>query len=206
MTKWWYISIIGMLAVVFIAFVWLAINLGKLRGPKHNAKGSYDDQAKRDIEHMFNDEFRQELRNRGRLYFEKIIADNAMFLQQDLRLTAAQLNEYVKKEITQKLAEEFVRYEQTISDAKTVAIEAIQKTNTALEQESHTLSTQLHQEFDNQKARLIKRFEDNMADVVNYYVLAALGNQVDLTNQLDFMIKDLEANKEDIIKDITNGA
>jgi len=42
------------------------------------------------------------LRNRGRLHFEKIIGENAMFLQQDLRLTTSQLNEYMKAEITKK--------------------------------------------------------------------------------------------------------
>ena len=36
-------------------------------------------------EHIFDDQFREELRNRGRLHFEKIIGENAMFLQQDLR-------------------------------------------------------------------------------------------------------------------------
>ena len=34
-----------------------------------------------------------------------------MFLQQDLRLTTSQLNEYMKTEITHKLQEDFAKYE-----------------------------------------------------------------------------------------------
>jgi len=205
--NWWIIVIIGVLALVIVAIIWLATTTTKLRQPaKHAVKGTYEDQAKSDVEHIFNDEFRQELRNRGRLYFEKIIGDNALFLQQDLRLTTAQLNEYIKKEITRKLQEEFTKYEQTLGDANQIALQSITKTNQALETESRALSAQLHKEFDSEKARLIKRFEENMAEIVNYYVLAAVGDQVDLNDQLTFILGDLEANKSEIIKDLNNGA
>jgi len=204
--NWWTIAIIGVLILVAVAFIWLAMTITKLKLPGKAAKGTFEDQAKTDVEHIFNDDFRQELRNRGRLYFEKIINDNAMFLQQDLRLTTSQLNEYIKKEITQKLQEEFVQYEQTISDANQIALQSITKTNQALEAESQSLSAQLRQEFASEKARLIKRFEEHMAEIVNYYVLAAVGSQVDLNDQLTFILGDLEANKVEIAKDINNGA
>ena len=56
-----------------------------------------------------------------------------------------------------------------------------------------------------EKARLIKRFEENMADIVNHYVLAAIGNQIDLNDQLEYVLAELEENKKDIIEDITHG-
>jgi hypothetical protein len=70
---------------------------GKKKG---NDNADIEKAAEEDVEHIFNDTFREELRNRGRLHFEKIISENAMFLQQDLRLTTSQLNEYMKEEIT----------------------------------------------------------------------------------------------------------
>jgi hypothetical protein len=202
--NWWIIAIIAVLVLVASAIVWFAF-MGKSKSTKH-PKATYADQAKDDVEHIFNDDFRQELRNRGRLYFEKIIGDNAMFLQQDLRLTTSQLNEYIKKEITQKLQDEFVKYEQTIRDANQIALESITKTNKALETQTHALSEQLQQEFNSEKARLIKRFEEHMAEIVNYYVLSAVGSQVDLNDQLSFILSDLQENKDEIIKDINNGA
>jgi len=188
-----------------VAIIFYAMT-AKKKPSKHTAKDTYEDQAKKDVEHIFNDDFRQELRNRGRLYFEKIINENAMFLQQDLRMTTSQLNEYMKKEITDKLQEEFVKYEQTIRDANQVALDSIAKSNTALETETQTLSAQLMEQFNNEKARLIKRFEENMAEIVNYYVVSAIGSQVDLNDQLSFIISDLQANKDEIVKDINNGA
>jgi hypothetical protein len=187
------------------AFLYVALQLkgGSKRSPKGDP---YTEQAEQDIEHIFNDEFRQELRNRGRLHFEKIIGENAMFLQQDLRLTTSQLNEYMKNEISQKLREEFAKYEQSITDAKELAIHSINKTQEAIEQQRQLMSQQLSQEMANEKARTIKHFEDNMADIVNHYVLAAIGNQIDLNDQLEYILSELEANKKNIIEDITHGS
>ncbi len=162
--------------------------------------------AERDVGTIFNDEFREELRNRGRLHFEKIIGENAMFLQQDLRLTTSQLNDYLKNEITRTLKEEFAKYEQSISDAKQLAIDSINKTQKAIEEQRQILGTQLQQQVASEKERLIKRFEQNMAEIINHYVLAAIGDQIDLNDQLEYILSDLEANKKAISEDINNGA
>lgn len=158
------------------------------------------------VEHIFNDDFREELRNRGRLHFEKIIGENAMFLQQDLRLTTSQLNEYMKTEITRKLQEEFTKYEQSITDAKQMALDSINKTQEAIEQQRQVMSQQVQTELSAEKSRLVKRFEENMADIVNHYVLAAVGDQIDLNDQLEYILSDLEANKAAIIRDLTDGS
>jgi NADH dehydrogenase/NADH:ubiquinone oxidoreductase subunit G len=176
--------------------------------PKKNGNqtDSFEEAADHDVEHIFNDDFREELRNRGRLHFEKIIGENAMFLQQDLRLTTSELNEYMKGEITKKLKDEFAKYEQSIMDAKELAIQSIQKTNDAIDEQRKVLGQQVQQELTAEKKQLIEHFESNMADIVNHYVLAAVGNQIDLSDQLDYILADLEANKKAIIEDIQSGA
>lgn len=188
-----------------LAFLWVAVRVGgKNKGKK--GQDSLTELAEQDVEHIFNDEFREELRNRGRLHFEKIIGENAMFLQQDLRLTTSQLNEYMKTEITRKLQEEFAKYEQSIDDAKQLAVDSITKTQEAIEEQRQAMSQQLAQEVATEKARQIKHFQDNMADIVNHYVLAAIGDQIDLNDQLEYILSDLETNKQAIMRDITDGS
>src|SRR6476660_6843499 len=102
MSIWWLLLILGTLGALGVGFIWLITHGG---GKGNNGPDSLLDAASQDVEHVFDDKFREELRNRGRLHFEKIIGDNAMFLQQDLRLTTSQLNEYMKTEITQKLTD-----------------------------------------------------------------------------------------------------
>lgn len=198
------VVLIAMLASILAmtaAFVWVAITL---KGGKKGPQIDLAQQAIRDVDHLFDDKFREELKNRGRIHFEKIIGENAMFLQQDLRLTTSQLNEYMKEEITRKLKEEFAKYEESITDAKQLALDSINKTQEAIEQQRVVMSQQLAQEMKEEKDRLLKRFEANMADVVNHYIMAAIGNQIDLNDQLEFILGEMEANKEAIIKDIAS--
>ncbi len=208
MTIWWLVLIMATLGSGGLAFIWLLVRIANAGAPKNERHpiDSIREAADQDVEHIFNADFREELRNRGRLHFEKIIGENAMFLQQDLRLTTSQLNDYMKTEITNKLKEEFNKYEQSIMDAKQLAIESIQKTNAAIDEQRQLLSQQIQKEILAEKQQTVKRFEANMTDIVNHYVLAAVGNQIDLSDQLEYILGELEANKQAIIEDINSGA
>lgn len=208
MTIWWLGCILGVLGASALAFIWLAARIGRggAGGPAKQETADFAKAAEDDVERIFNTEFREELRNRGRLHFEKIIGENAMFLQQDLRLTTSQLNEYMKSEITRKLQEEFDKYEQSIMDAKQLAIDSIEKTNQAIEQQRAMLSQQVEQEMIQERARLVKRFEEDMAEIINHYIMAAIGDQIDLSDQLEYILSELESNKQAILEDITRGA
>ena len=206
MTTWQLLVIVGSLLAATGAFIWLALRIGAGGTGGKKPVSDIESAAEDDVEHIFNDTFREELRNRGRLHFEKIISENAMFLQQDLRLTTSQLNEYMKSEITRNLQEEFQKYEQSINDAKQLAIESIQKTNTAIDEQRQLLGQEVQKQISAEKQQLIARFEQNMADIINHYVLAAIGNQIDLNDQLEYILADLEANKQAILEDLRHGA
>jgi hypothetical protein len=202
------ILVVGSLLSATAAFVWLAWRLGSGLTPRSKDKQKnvvYEQAAKEDVEHIFNEEFREELRNRGRLHFEKIIGENAMFLQQDLRQTTSQLNDYMRSEITRTLQEEFKKYEQSISDAKQLALDSIEKTIATIEQQRQFLEKQLETQSQEQKSVIVAAFERDMANIINHYVLRAIGNQIDLADQLDYILAELEANKQAILEDIKRG-
>ena len=209
MNKGGLILVVGSLLSATLAFIWVAWRVGspskagKGKGPQLNP--NLEHAADKDVEHIFNNEFREELRNRGRLHFEKIIGENAMFLQQDLRQTTSQLNDYMRSEITRTLQDEFKKYEQSIVDAKQLALDSIEKTITTIEEQRQTLEKQLETQSEEQKAHIIGSFEKGMAGIVNHYVLRAIGNQIDLSDQLDYILAELEANKAAIIEDVKRG-
>ncbi len=202
--------IIGLVFVLISTLgvvIWLVIQLSRTKAAAAiENKKIYSEAAEKDVDHIFNDKFRQELRNRGFLHFEKIINENAMFLQQDLQITASQVNDYMKKEIQQTLTKEFSKYEQSISDAKQLAVDSINKTQQAIEQQRQILTVQLTEQAAAAKEQLVSHFEENMADIVNHYIMLAIGEQIDLNDQLEYIIGDLDRNKKAIIEDINNGA
>jgi len=112
----------------------------------------------------------------------------------------------MKTEMTHVLKEEFSKYEESINDAKQLAIDSIQKTQDTIEQQRDLLSAQLTEQLNSEKSRTLARFESRMADVVNHYVLEAVGDQIDMSEQLDFILSQLEDNKEAIMRDIKDGA
>lgn len=208
MTIWWLILILGFILSSGCAFIYiiLRLNRGVTRAGTQNLSESMQKAAEEDVDHIFNEEFREELRNRGRLHFEKILGENAMFLQQDLRLTTSQLNDYMKQEISKELKEAFANYESAIGDAKQLAVESIEKTKQAIDEQRSAMGAQLEKEINEEKTRRIKLFDDNMAEVINRYVIASIGNQIDLNDQLEYILGELETNKKAIVEDITNGA
>lgn len=205
MTIWWLLLILLTIVSLGSAFIWLAIQLTATRKPGKSLVDSHQDAAEEDVEHIFNQEFREELRNRGRLHFEKILGENAMFLQQDLRLTTSQLNDYMKGEISRELKEAFLNYQGAITDARQLAVESIEKTKTAIDEERKSLVAQLEKEVGEEKERRIKQFEERMSEIINHYVLAAIGNQIDLNDQLEYILTEMEAHKKAIVEDIRSG-
>jgi hypothetical protein len=201
------ILVVGTLLSATAAFVWLAMRLesGSIAKTKKLAE-DLEKTADSDVEHIFNNEFREELRNRGRLHFEKIIGENAMFLQQDLRQTTSQLNDYMRAEITRTLQDEFKKYEQSIVDAKQLALDSIEKTITTIDQQRALLEQQLLTQSEAQKAHIVQSFEKEMTGIVNHYVLRAIGDQIDLSDQLEYIMAELESNKAAILEDIKRGA
>ncbi len=197
--------VVGSLLASTLAFIWLAVRNGGGKGAIQSDGEMFNEATKQAVEHIFNDEFREELRNRGRLHFEKIIGENAMFLQQDLRLTTSQVNDYMKQEITKTLKEAFSKYQESINDAENLALESIQKTQETVEKQREIMGQQLEKELTAERARLTERFSNNMADIVNHYVLAAIGNQISLDDQLEFIMAELERNKLAIVEDINQG-
>lgn len=202
--------IVGSLAAVCAGFVWVILALARLQAGTiaktdqsvGDLNKAYTDIAEEDATHLFNKEFREELRNRGRLRFEKIIDENAMFLKQDLDMTISQLNDYMKDQISSKLDTEFEAYGKAMKEAQELALSTLQKTAQEVEQQRVQLAEAMKKEVSEREAAMLKVYEENMAKIVEHYVLQALGDQFDLKSQLPFIIAQMESNKQNIMEDM----
>lgn len=228
------------------------------------------------LERQFMDEnFREELRNHGRLYFEKVIDENGKLFKADLDATVADLNAQLKDHVTGQLQEvvagiqaelkdqatkqleaQFAEYtaamkqaqdaalasitesakqlteqhaqlssalQKTIADQQAMMSGAMEEENTriaamknaqnlalqslassaqAMQAEYQQLGSMLQKIVTDQQSMIIGAFESNMAQIVEHYLLEALGDQFDLKAQLPGILKQLEANKQAMVDDV----
>lgn len=242
---------------------------------KQQAQKPSDDDAAQSEEHYFDEYFREELRNRGRWYFEKVINENGVLFKEDLDATIAQINVELKDHVTKQLDAaiaqvnadlkdhvtkqvdtQFAEYTKTMKSAQDAALQSMTQSAQALQEQHKKLSETLqkhvadqdallHHAFDENKAQvatmrdsqqvalewlkhsvqvmqehyqqlgatlqknvseqeemLVGAFESNMAQIVEHYLLGALGDQYDLKAQLPSIIKQMEANKQTIVDDM----
>jgi hypothetical protein len=221
--------------------------------------------------HFFDDYFREELRNKGRQYFEKVIDDDAALFKKDLDGLVAEVSDQLKEhvvnrldgtvaqintEITNQIETQFVEYGKAMKEAQDEAVKTlVQKAQTlqeqhqelsatlqksisnqtvmlnsvfqqnmariaaikdaqdaalqslttsvqSLEQQYQQVSATLQQSVTNQETMLVNAFESNMAQIIEHYLLGALGDQYDLKAQLPSIIKQMEDNKQAIVDDM----
>lgn len=192
MDLWQLLLIVGTLVAVLISFIWVAIRLGSAtKGPGMNPKDTAQASVNAAVNQAFTEEFREELRQRASKQFEAIIHENAMFLQQDVRMSAAQLNDFMKKEVVATLQQEMGKHHETLNQTKQLVTENIAKTE-----------TQLKAELTQEKERRLKYLDEHMGDIVKNYVVAAVGDTIDVDRQLAFVLDNLNANKASILEDI----
>jgi hypothetical protein len=240
----------------------------------HKQKSQFDEDAEAE-EHFLDENFREELRNHGRLYFEKVINKNAALFKQDLDATISQINVELKEHvvnqldttiarlnielkghITDELDKQFLTYGKVMKDAQdevlqtmnasahaveeqhqnlsatlqksianqsvmannlfqenmaamasakdaqNAALQSLNNSAAAMQEQYQQLSATLQQNIAKQEQALITAFEGNMAQVVEHYLLSALGDQYDLKAQLPSIIQQMEDNKQAIVDDM----
>lgn len=243
--------------------------MGIFQGKKNGSKG-------RDGEdHFFDQYYREELRNHGRWYFEKIIKENSLLFKEDLEATITEfkksLNEHVVKHLDDTVAQakndlkdsivrqfnqQFVEYanamkqaqsqtlqslvdgarllqqeQQQISttmqknlaeqevkvagalkesveklaamnQAQDQALVALQESASRLQQQQQELSEKMQNVIAEQQASMMQLFQQNMAQIIEHYVMGAIGDQYDIKAQIPGLVKQLEENKQTIVEDM----
>lgn len=238
-------------------------------------KKSADDNALLAEQHFLEENFREELRNHARLYFEKVIAENGKLFKQDLDATITQLNLDVKDHVTAQidtaiaeiktelkgrvatqLDTQFAEHAKSITEAQNAALQtmtqgaqtvqaqheqlaaSVQKSLAdqeaslatvfdeskaqiskmkdtqsltlqwlassvqALQTQHEQLEQMIQKNVAEQEDRMVNLFEQNMAVIIEHYLLGSLGDQYDLKAQLPSIIKQMETNKQAIVDDM----
>jgi len=143
-------------------------------------KSPIDEAADR-AEQAFDESYREELRNYGRVYFEKIINENAKLFKEDLDAATTQINidlkdHVIKKldttiskitielkdHVTKQLDSEFAEYSAAMKEAQETLMTSQRRNARALEDQHDQLTVTLRKSVANQSVMLESVFQENM--------------------------------------------
>lgn len=77
--------------------------MGLFQSKKRQNKRLQQQEAAHEVEHFFDEYFREELKNHGRWYFEKVISENGTLFKKDLDATLSELNTDLREHATKQL-------------------------------------------------------------------------------------------------------
>jgi len=185
---------LGSILATLLAFIWVAVRLGpkgRMHGANHSSSGE-----------LFDENFRNELRERGISRFERTLDQNATFLQQDLHTIGEDVTEFIKERAGDILKEEFGEQKKAIVAAQQHLSQTFLQVDTAIQQQQKEISAQYLKELQAEKERRLQDFSTNMADIVTKHVEQTLSAHMDIGQQMKYILSNLEANKQAIIEDI----
>lgn len=197
MEIWQLLLIIGTLFTTLISFIWVALKLNIIHGNTAGGGSSErpNDKINQVVNQAFTDDFREELRSRARQQFEQLIHENAMFLQQDVRVSAAQLDDFMKKEVIATLQQELAKHHESIAQTKDMVTNSLSQTK-----------QQFERDIKDEKERKIQDFDENMQEIVKKYVQNAVGDVINSEKELALIVDGLQAKKAEIFEDIRRNA
>lgn len=185
---------ISSILAALLSFIWVAVRLGpkgRRNGANHTNNGE-----------LFDDNFRNELRERGITRFERTLDQNATFLQQDLHSIGEEVTEFIKERAGDILKEEFSEQKKAIATAQQHLAQTFLQVDTAIKQQQKEISAQYLKELQAEKERRLQDFSANMAEIVTKHVEQTLSTHMDIGQQMKYILANLEANKQAIVEDI----
>lgn len=108
----------------------------------------------------------------------------------------------IETSTTNNLGAKLAQADKTLSQVESSVAASLQQILTLIDKKRQSLETALNADVSQEKARMLKQFDDRLADVVGNYLIEVLGQQVDLGAQSKYLFAQLEAHKDELKQEI----
>lgn len=152
-----------------------------------------------------DNEHYQKVVKKGRKQLEAVISERVTFLQNDLMAGVSSINSHIKQKLSQSLQNEMKQYSTSLAEMRKVTENIVKQSQYKTEQQYEELKDQLAKSLMDEKQRIVQQLEENITDIVSYYIQTAVGKNLELHEQIPFIIANLQAEKASIIEDVKNG-
>lgn len=158
---------------------------------------------------------REELLQKAKGNFEKILDGAASQLQLDLSRTSAQLNRQLETLGNEIVSDEMKRYRASLEELQKNTEVSITSTQDQLSQHQEDLKAamaehqkqmlaKMNEEIDAEKQRLLAQIDTKLADAAASFLLDTMQHNVDLGAQTAYLTSMIEEHKEEFKKEVGN--
>lgn len=151
---------------------------------------------------VFSDVDLAEIQKAAKEQLHSAAEEAAQRLQKSLNNSVDQVAADINDRLSTDLIAEFEKYQVSLSALRDQTIEQFSKIQAELDHRRLELIEHVDRQVAAEQEKRLAHFNDRINDVVTSYITESLGTNVDLGAQTDYILQALEANKEQIKKDI----
>ncbi len=129
--------------------------------------------------------------------FQHIIDHSALELEHQLAVTGDKINTTIKKLAAQIITKELEGFQDLFKNYQAQAAKELEDAKTQTDKYRAQLKSQAEQEINAQKQRILSVIDNKLGDSVMSFLLEAMQHEIDIGSQSDYLIKQLEAHKEE---------
>lgn len=195
---------LGTLALSITAFTWLSFRLNRLYQHLTSYRdhvGRVNKQVKKEI---ITEEFIAELRNHASLYLQNSLQKISQELEDSIGKSYQDMSLQIEKAAAGIINGELEQYRQTIAQAREAAVGVTNDTHDLLARIRTDVEQRAHEAVSEEKQKVMRRIDTQLADVITTYLLDAMEENVDLGAQSEFIFRKLEERKEEMKQDIND--
>lgn len=158
---------------------------------------------------------REELLQKAKAHYEKILDNAASQLQLDLSRTSAQLNKQLETLGNEIVSDEMKRYKASLEELQKNTEVSITSTQdqlathqedlkAAMAEHQKEMLAKLNEEIAVEKDRLLAQIDTKLADAAASFLIETMQHDVDLGAQTAYLTRMIEEHKEDFKKEVGN--
>lgn len=158
---------------------------------------------------------REELLQKAKANYEKILDNAASQLQLDLSRTSAQLNKQLETLGNEIVSDEMKRYKASLEELQKNTEVSITSTQdqlathqedlkAAMAEHQKEMLAKLNEEIAVEKDRLLAQIDTKLADAAASFLIETMQHDVDLGAQTAYLTRMIEEHKEDFKKEVGN--
>lgn len=172
-------------------------------------------------EQVFDEQYREELRQLGRDHFKKLLVDNSAGIKQDVDAVLAQLTATLRRhmasqldlaitrvnnDISNSIKEQMIEYNRVSGEAQELVVQSLSRNAQAVHEKYQQMSSNLQQVVASQEVMMVGVFQDNQSRVATIQseqdkLLAELRtNMEEAKRQSDEAMRQLKQSSEEQLR------